>query len=360
MKKVLFIVPYPPEGASNRFRVQQFLPALAREGIAGRVRPFYNRPLWRVLYRKGCYLRKLFWGLVCAANRLLDLFRSFAYDMVFIHREGFPVGPAWFERLLTLTGRTYVYDFDDAIYLPNVAHPNRFFGRLKCPGKVAGIVRRSRLTIAGNTHLAEFARAAGAGRVVVMPTVVDTERFRPAEKDRAGGKIVIGWIGSPTTIEFLENFRGVMENFAAAKQGRVTFRIVGGRLAGPSPDYFECVPWTLETELEELHRFDIGIMPMPDNEWTRGKCAFKAIEYMAVGIPAVCSPVGMNVELIEHGVNGFLAENADTWTEILSNLAADPGLRKQIGLAGRKTVEERYSLAATLPKFKSTLLEALD
>ncbi|MFH1071060.1 MAG: glycosyltransferase family 4 protein, partial [Candidatus Glassbacteria bacterium] len=276
------------------------------------------------------------------------------------HRECFPVGPGWFERILTLAGRKYIYDFDDAIYLPNVARPNRLFGRLKCPGKVASIVRRSHLTIAGNRYLAEFARNAGAGRVVVLPTVVDTDRFRPPEKESTAGKLVIGWIGSPTTIEFLERFREVFDRVAERTGAAVTFRVVGGQLARPLPASVECVPWKLETEVEELHRFDVGIMPMPDNEWTRGKCAFKAIEYMAVGIPAVCSPVGINAELIEDGVNGFLADDSGAWTEILVRLAEDPGLRARIGLAGRKTVEERYSLRVALPQLTAAILEALD
>ena len=154
--KVLFIVPYPPQGASNRFRVLQFLPFLHQEGIRTRVRPFYSPALWRILYQPGCYTRKFIYGIICSLNRVLDLLRSISYDIVFIHRESFPIGPAWFEWLLRLFGKPYVYDFDDAIFLPNVAAPNRALGKLKCPGKVVSIVRGSRATIAGNCYPADY------------------------------------------------------------------------------------------------------------------------------------------------------------------------------------------------------------
>ena len=356
--KVLFIVPYPPQGASNRFRVLQFLPFLQQEGVRTRVRPFYSHSLWRILYRPGRYAEKILYGVLCSLNRALDLLRSVSYDIVFIHRESFPIGPAWFERLLRLFGKPYVYDFDDAIFLPNVAEPNRALGRLKCPGKVASIVRGSRVTIAGNSYLAEFAEGAGAGKIEILPTVVDTALFVPRDRGEEKNEVVIGWIGSPTTIEFLENFRPVIHRVLTRCQGKARFLVVGGKLTGELPEGINCLPWSLESEIACLQKFDIGIMPMPDNQWTRGKCAFKAIEYMAVGIPAVCSPVGMNLELIDSGVNGFLAEDEKQWVEILCDLVHDQALRQKIGEAGRRLVEASYSLRKAAPRFKAVILDA--
>jgi glycosyltransferase involved in cell wall biosynthesis len=351
VNSILFIVPYPPEGASNRFRVLQYIPGLEREGIRTRVRPFYSRALWNVLYKKGFVARKLLLGVICAANRLLDLFRALTYDMVFIHRESFPLGPAWFERSLRLLGRKYVYDFDDAVFLPNAAHPNRLFARLKCPGKTATAARLSRVALAGNSYLADYARNSGAPKVEVLPTVVDTDVFCPGEEDHnKKHPVVVGWIGSTTTIGFLEPFLPVWDR-VRQQEPETRLRIVGGSLGEPLPNGVECVPWSLEGELDELRGFDIGIMPMPDNPWTRGKCAFKAIEYMASAVPAVCSPVGMNLELIGHGRTGYLPENDGQWEEILLNLIRDESLRRRIGDEGRKVIERDYSLQAVLPRF---------
>ncbi len=357
MKSILFIVPYPPQGASNRFRVLQFLPELRRQGIRTRVRPFYSRQLWNILYREGYLLRKFVLGAACAFNRLLDLWRALFYDMVFIHRESFPLGPAWFERALRLLGKRYVYDFDDAVFLPNAAQPNRLFARLKCPGKTATVARLGRLTIAGNNYLASFARSAGARRVEILPTVVDTDLFSPLDGREAGESLVVGWIGSTTTIEFLTPFLEIWPKIRRQVPGAV-LRIVGGRLPEPLPEGVECVAWRLEDEIAQLRGFDIGIMPMPANMWTSGKCAFKAIEYMAVGVPAVCSPVGMNSELIDHGRTGYLPNSWDQWVEIIVMLAADVSLRRTVGMAGRAKIEREYSLKAIQPRFIRALNEA--
>ncbi len=357
MKSILFIVPYPPEGASNRFRVLQFLPALHERGVRTRVRPFYSRALWSVLYQRGYLPRKFVLGAVCAANRLLDLWRALFYDMVFIHRESFPVGPAWFERALRLLGKRYVYDFDDAVFLPNAARQNRLFARLKCPGKTAAVVRLSSLTIAGNDYLARYAGSCGARRVETLPTVVDTGLFRPAQKRIASGPLVVGWIGSPTTIEFLAPFLEIWPRIRRQVPAAV-LRIVGGRLSRPWPEGVQCVAWRLEDEVAQLQKFDIGIMPMPESPWTRGKCAFKAIEYMAAAVPAVCSPVGMNSELIDHGQSGYLPRDNDQWVEIIVALAGDLSLRRKIGAAGRDRIERAYSLKAAGPRFVRMLGEA--
>ncbi len=357
MQSILFIVPYPPEGASNRFRVLQFLPALAERGIRARVRPFYSRELWSILYKEGHLPRKFVLGAACAANRLLDLWRALFYDMVFIHRESFPLGPAWFERALRLLGKRYVYDFDDAVFLPNAAQPNRLFARLKCPGKTATAVRLSSLTIAGNEYLASYASSTGARRVEILPTVVDTNVFCPPEKTGTGSPLVVGWIGSSTTIEFLAPFLELWPEIRRRVPGAV-LRIVGGRLPEPLPDGVECVAWRLEDEIAQVRGFDIGIMPMPDNPWTRGKCAFKAIEYMAAAVPAVCSPVGMNNELIDHGRNGYLPRDNGQWVEIIVKLAGDASLRRLVGRAGRDEIERAYSLKAAGPRFVRILGEA--
>ncbi len=356
--KVLFLVPYPKQGASNRFRVLQFSGYLESLGIACAVRPFYSETLWRILYRPGRLWTKLVLGLLCGFNRLLDLVRAVRYDVVFIHREAFPVGPAWFETLLSWTGKPYIYDFDDALFLPNVAEPNRPFGRFKCPGKVARIIRGSRVTVAGNTYLADYAKASGAREIEIIPTVVDTKNFVPRRAGKDRETLVIGWIGSSTTIVFLEPCRRVFERVLEHCGSQARFLIVGGNLADPLPAGVTCVAWSLESEIEQLQSFDIGIMPMPDNEWTRGKCAFKAIEYLAVGIPAVCSPVGMNREVVSEGINGFLPADEDAWVETICRLVEDNQLRERLGNNGRQTVERKFSVDLWAPVLERVIRKA--
>ncbi|MBN2288467.1 MAG: glycosyltransferase family 4 protein [Candidatus Glassbacteria bacterium] len=356
--RVLFLVPYPEQGASNRFRVLQFVPCLEAAGIGCRVRPFYSETLWRVLYQPGHFWTKLALGVACSLDRLLDLVRSVRCDLVFIHREAFPVGPAWFETLLTWMGKPYVYDFDDALFLPNVAESNRLFGRLKCPGKVARIIRGSRVAVAGNAYLAGYAESAGARRVEIVPTVVDTGRFKPPQAEKTPGKLVIGWIGSSTTAAFLEPFRKVFARVRDRCGERVEFRLVGGKLSEPLPQGVACADWSLESEIEQLQSFDIGIMPMPDNEWTRGKCAFKAIEYLSVGIPAVCSPVGMNLEVVGDGLSGYLPPDEDSWVEALCRLVEDDDLRRSLGSAGRRVVERKFSVELWAPELERIIRSA--
>ncbi len=353
--KILFWVPYPHEGASNRFRVEQYLPYLEKEGITAVLHPFWSSPAFKVLYGRGNYSKKIFFFLSGAASRLLDIFRMPAYDVVFIHREAFPLGSSFFESAAKFFRKPVIFDFDDAIFLPFTSPHNNFIEKYKKPEKVAKIVDLSDCVIAGNDYLAEFALRYNR-KVAVIPTPVDLDKFYPVARDVVR-KVVVGWIGSVTTTDFLKEMKGVFAKLSE-RFPNVEFKIVGGDFNYGKVRGVICAPWSLETEVSELRTFDIGIMPMPDNEWTRGKCGFKAILYMSMAIPSVCSPVGMNNEIITDGVNGFLAAGEDQWVEKLALLIEDPGLRKRMGIEARKTVEERYSVKVNAPKFIAVLKEA--
>lgn len=353
--KILFWVPYPHEGASNRFRIEQYLPYLKKEGMAAVLHPFWSSAAFRILYGKGNYLKKIFFFLAGTASRVLDIFQLCRYDIVFIHREAFPLGTCFFESFVSFLGKPVVFDFDDAIFLPFTSPQNNFIEKYKKPEKTAKIVRLSKYVIAGNDYLAEFALRHNRN-VAVIPTPVDLDKYYPSAGD-ARKKAVVGWIGSITTTDFLKQMKGVFARLSE-RFADVEFRIVGGKLDNGKIPGVVCLPWSLEEELAQLRAFDIGIMPMPDNEWTRGKCGFKAILYMSMAIPSVCSPVGMNKEIITDGVNGFLASDEAQWAEKLALLIKDPGLRKRMGLEARKTVEERYSVKVNAPKFVAVLKKA--
>jgi len=352
--RVLFWVPYPHEGASNRFRVEQYMPYLKRENIEFTLHPFWNIAAFKVLYGKGNYFKKMFFFLLGSVSRFLDIFRMYKYDIVFIHREAFPLGSCFFESVPGFFKKPIIFDFDDAIFLPSSSPQNNFIERFKKPEKVATILKLSDRVIAGNDYLAEFALHYNRN-VSVIPTPVESDKFYPIARD-ARERVVIGWIGSVTTSDFLNGVKGVFIALSK-KYSNIEFKIVGGNLSISNLPNITSKPWILEQEVGDLRTFDIGIMPMPDNEWTRGKCGFKAILYMSMGIPSVCSPVGMNREIITDGVNGFLADGEDQWIEKLSSLIEDPELRHAMGLAARKTVEERYSVKANAPKFLDVIKE---
>jgi len=352
--KVLFIVPYTTEGGSNRFRVEQYLPHLHQHGIGSAVRPFLcSSRFYEILYRPGHTLRKGWYFLVSSLNRLLDLARLRRFDRIVVHREAFPLGPPVLEWLLFRSGIPVVYDFDDAIWQGNSSEANRSLQFLKCPGKIATIIRVSRRVIAGNGYLRDYALQYNS-HVTVIPTPVDTDRLCPASRV-PGGAVTLGWIGSHSSAPYLRALDPVLPSLAARFDLRV--KVVGAnyRCADVEVSGHE---WQLHREVEDLRSFDIGLMPMPDNAWTRGKCAFKALQYMAVGIPVVCSPVGMNTEVVQDGVNGFLASSTEEWIEKLSLLTQDRDLREAMGRRGRAIAEERYSVKANFPKFLKVLEDA--
>jgi len=350
--KILFLVPYPKEGASNRYRVEQYLPYLKREGIRYSLHPFWKSFAYKTLYRNGYYLRKVFFFICGTICRILDILTLFRYDVVFIHREAYPIGGAFFETITSFLKKSIVFDFDDAIFLPASSRPNNFIERFKNPKKVAVIISKSAAVISGNSFLANFALRYNHS-VTIIPTPIDTDKYYPQDR-KPSNKIVIGWIGSATTLDFLKPMEDVF--IRLSKQFTdIEFKIVGGDFCINGLSGVISKPWSLAEEIEDLKGFDIGIMPMPDNEWTKGKCGFKAILYMSMGIPCVCSPVGMNNEIITDGINGFLANSEEEWIEKLSRLIKDPGLRKRLGGAGRKTVEDKYSLKANAPKYIEVL-----
>ncbi|MFH1593966.1 MAG: glycosyltransferase family 4 protein [Candidatus Omnitrophota bacterium] len=338
--KVLFIVPYPTEGPSNRFRVEQYLPTLKERGINFSVRPFYSSNFRKILLKKGRYLQKILYLVFFTVLRLADVFKCRNYEIVFIHREAFPTNDCIFEWLFGKLSKKLIYDFDDSIFLTK-------------PSKVKKIIALSDFVIAGNGFLKEYALKLNKN-VEVLHTCIDTDRYKPAIRFRDNKKTVIGWMGSPTTAKYLSEIKEVFR-ILSQKYHNVEYRVIGARFDKSADVSLVNKDWVLNSEVTELQHFDIGLMPMPDDEWTRGKCAFKIIQYMAVGIPAVASPVGMNAEVIQDGVNGFLASGIEEWCEKLSRLIESLPLRQRLGAEGRRTAERNYSLNVNAPKFLKIL-----
>jgi glycosyltransferase involved in cell wall biosynthesis len=267
------------------------------------------------------------------------------------------VGPALLERFLTLLRRPIIFDFDDAIYVRHTSGASPLFERLKCPGKTATLCRLSALVVAGNAYLADWARRHNP-HVVVVPTSIDTDLYQPAPHEDGRRPVTIGWTGSATSMTHLETFAPVLREFLERR--RVEIRVQCNR-----PPVLPGVPvvwrpWAPHTEIEEIRAFDVGIKPMPDDPWARGKCPMKELQYMALGIPAVCSAVGTSADLIRDGENGYLATGASQWLERLTRLVDDPPVRRKIGMAGRQTVEERYSSRACAKRFAEAVWSVLE
>jgi len=349
--RVLALSPIPEEGAGCRFRIAQFIPYLESVGVQVTLRSLFDADFFRLVYRPGHYLRKALSFAALSIKRLDSLRDASSFDVILIYREIFPIGPALVERLLAMRGRPpVVFDFDDAIFLPSVSDANRAIRALKQPGKVATIVRHSEHVIAGNDYLAAYVRRFSSA-VTVIPTCVDTTKFVPSPGAfspnglRQSQQPVVGWIGSPTTAPYV---RGLTDVFRRVHNEHPFVLRVSG--AGEPLDVpgvpTEQPAWTLDGEVQLFNTCDVGVYPLADDEWSRGKCGFKAIQFMACSVPVVAAAVGVNREIIDDGVNGFLASNDEEWVCKLSRLIDDPALRTTLGAKGRETVVSRYSTSA--------------
>jgi glycosyltransferase involved in cell wall biosynthesis len=355
---VLALSPFPVEGAGCRFRIAQYVPYLRDAGFDVTISPFYTPEFFRLVYQRGQHVRKAASFIKLAWHRLREAIDLGRYDLVFMYREAIPIGPPIIERMIARRGIPIVYDFDDAIFLPNVSEANRSISFLKTPGRIAELVRRSSRVIAGNSYLAEYARR-HHDRVTVIPTAVDTDYFVPRPPVAEGGReLVVGWIGSPTTVAYLEGIADVLRAVAAEHPFRLKVSGAGRPVDFPGLTV-ETPPWRLADEVTLFNSCDIGVYPLTDDEWSKGKCGFKAIQFMACGVPVVASAVGVNREIIRDGENGFLAATRQEWIEKLGRLLTEPALRARFALAGRQTIEARYSLRVTAPLLAAVMTDAL-
>jgi glycosyltransferase involved in cell wall biosynthesis len=366
--RVLFLTIGPESEPSSRFRAYQYVEPLRRLGVDARVRPRVGRAYFEMGYGirrppapvRGAWVAGSF--ALRTLRRVRDLWQARRFDLLVLQKETFPFG---MERLLSRWGIPVVYDFDDAVYEAPPSADGLGPALRAVAERVAGprrglppLLSRCRAVVAGNAVLADYARRHNE-RVFVLPTAVDTEAY-PVRPVRRSGPLTVGWIGAPAGAVYLEPLRPVFRALARRFDLRL---VVLGAPAFDCPGVIvETGSWktyrSREEEAEHLSRFDIGIMPLADDPWAAGKCAFKAIQYMASGIPVVASPVGVTPEVVPDGTCGFLAATPDQWMEKLSALLGDPELRAAMGRAGRARVEENYSIRATLPRLVEVLREA--
>lgn len=354
MSKILFLTPYPHgQAPSQRFRFEQYLGALTAAGHTYELKSFLAPDTWTILYKPGQTLTKS-WGIAAGFGRRLALLaRVPAFDFVFVHREAAPLGPPVLEWLIAnVLRKRIIYDFDDAIWLANTSEANRIVAGLKWHQKVASICHWAYKNSCGNAYLAAYARQFNA-HSLVNPTTIDTEHLHNQVRDQAApGRLVIGWTGTHSTLKYLDQVVPVLAQLEAEGLD-FEFRVISNQPPALLLRSLVFVPWRKETEIADLLAFHVGLMPLEDDLWAKGKCAFKALQYMALGIPALVSPVGMNTEVVQSDYNGYVCTTAADWEARLRQLLANPSLRQHLGVAARATVVERYSVRANTSNFLS-------
>jgi glycosyltransferase involved in cell wall biosynthesis len=353
--KVLFLLPYPlGRVPGQRYRVEQWAPCLRESGVECDLFPLLTLANQHTISSDAPFWKK-FAAVSSGVGRCLErLPRLRQYDVVWVYRTALLAGPPVLEWLIGHSGPPLVYEFDDAIWLTKNLDANRAWGFLKCSWKTKHLCRMATQVVVGSDNLAHYARRFNR-RVTVIPSTVDVDHYPPRKHPETLQPVVIGWSGSPTTVEDLSSIERALRRVAA--ETRVEFRLMGGEVEFPGLP-MTARPWSLDREVEELRGYDIGIMPLPNDPWRQGKCGMKALLYMSVGVPAVVSPVGLNTAIIQDGVNGFLAADEDEWVEKLLRLIRDVKLRRELGAAGRRTVESHYSSRAQVPQVLEVLRRA--
>jgi len=316
---------------------------LQQEGFHCTLSSFLSPAGYSIFYIRGLLLKKLLYALLGFLRRVGDLFRALRVDIVIVQREAAPFGPAIFEWIIgRILRKPVVYDIDDPVFVPYISPTyGALLSRLKFPGKTRTLVRISRKVICGSRYVLKYVQSSGTDGIII-PTIVDTNVFKPLHR-LPRDLPVIGWVGSHSTSQYLKLLSEAMQGLAHRRA--FLFRVVGAekpiKIEGVQVEYVE---WTLEGEVRFFQDLDIGVYPIIEDDWSRGKTGFKAIQYMSVGVPPVCSPVGEVPEVVEDGVTGFLAATTEEWVDRLDQLLSDPDLRVRMGSAGRKVVEERYSI----------------
>lgn len=353
---VFFLFPYPlGESPSQRFRFEQYFKLLEKSGAITYKQSFWDIKTWNVLYKKGHLSQKVVGFLTGILKRISLLFKIGKADYVFIHREVMPVGPPVFEWIIAkIFRKKIIYDFDDAIWLSNTSAENKMVSLIKWHSKTALICKWSHRVSCGNNYLAGFAKQFNRD-VIFNPTTIDTEHHHnPAHYPQyTTDKITIGWTGSHSTLKYIDIVVPVLKQLEAKYRDTFQFIVIANKKPELSLNNLVFIPWKEKTEIEDLSKIDIGIMPLTDDIWAKGKCGFKALQYMALQIPAVVSPVGVNTEIIDSGINGFICSAEREWFETIDKLIADKTLRQQIGINGRKKVIEHYSVLSNSSTFLS-------
>ena len=343
--RVLCLTRYERLGSSSRVRFYQYLPYLRRQGVDIVTAPFFTDEYVRDLYSgRRASFRKM---LGAYFRRLSNLMSNRRFDLLWVEKELFPWLPAWFENSFHRSKIPYVVDYDDAVFHRYDMHPSRMV-RALLRQKIDQVMRHAGLVIAGNDYIASRAVKAGARKVEQLPSVVDVDQYAITEPG-LDPVFRIGWIGSPVTAPYLDDLREVLATLS--QESTVKLVLIGAGTVQPFDNVpVEALPWSEEIELRMSQKFDVGIMPLLDGPFERGKCGYKLIQYMASALPMVASPVAVNRQIVASEVNGYLAYSSVDWLAALRMLRDNVQKRKMMGQAGRRKAEQMYNLQVTAPR----------
>lgn len=359
MPRILFIAAHRPDRSpSQRFRFEQYLAYFKESGFDYDFSYLISEKDDKIFYQPGNLSTKLFIFIKSIFKRLKDVLSASQYDIVFVQREAFMTGSVFFEKRFSKSKAKLIFDFDDAIWLLDTSDANKKLDWLKNPEKTAKIITMADLIFAGNNYLADYAKQFNKS-VKIIPTSINTNYHKKTVLEKNGNRICIGWTGSITTIKHFEYAIPFLKKIKEKYEEKLEFKVIGDETYINKELDIRGVAWNKENEIKELSTIDIGIMPLPDDEWAKGKCGLKGLQYMALEIPTIMSPVGVNSEIISEGENGFLASSVDEWVEKISRLIESEELRKTIGKTARQTVIEKYSVYAQRNNYIESFKEVL-
>lgn len=352
MSRVLALVKYGAQAASTRQRLLQYLPYMAERGIDFEVRPLLSDSY--VAHLAQDRHTSLFEVGQSYARRLLDIRYARNFDLIWIYLELLPFMPAFMERLIYHSGKPVILDYDDAIFHQYDGHRSRLV-RSALGKKLVPLMQGACACFCGNGYIANYA-SRFTPHTVVVPTVVDTLTYAPAAIQR-DGPLTLGWIGSPSTWRYVEPLLPIILTLLARHGAR--FRVIGAGPRARGIDGIDAIDWAEQREIADIQAMDIGIMPLPDEPWARGKCGYKLIQYMACGLPTVASPVGVNADIVINGETGFLAASDVEWIGAIERLLLNAEMRRLMGIRGRQRIEEHYSLQSQQPRILRELQRCL-
>lgn len=348
--KIAFLFPYPHGTApSQRFRFEQYFDFLKEKGIEYQLYSFLDNNTWDILYKPGHKVAKVLGIVMGFLRRFALMFQLSKYDYVFIHREVTPIGPPIFEWIIAkILNKKIIYDFDDAIWIPNTSATNSIVAGIKWHGKVASICKWAYKVSCGNEYLCNYAREFNSN-VVYNPTTIDTVHLHNILSNHVAPKPAIGWTGTHSTMMYLDEIVPVIEKL------NLKFDFDFVVISNNAPDFqmpnLKFVPWNKSTEIADLAQIHIGIMPLTEDAWAKGKCGFKALQYMSLGFPALVSPVGVNSIIVENGKTGFVCNNVNEWEQGLEILLQSAEKRKEFGANARLFIEQNYSVNSNKNNF---------
>lgn len=347
---ILFLTPYPHDtAASQRFRFEQYYSFLKENGKEFTIQPFWDEKGWEILYKKGNTFLKLLYLIKGLLKRCSLVFTAKRYEFIFIHREIFPTGPLFLITLLSkVLKKKIIYDFDDAIWLKNYADNNKNFAFLKNYKQVPKLCKHAYKVSVGNEYLYHYAHHYNSS-IELIPTTIDTENLHNRTRDKKNEKVVIGWTGTHSTLKYMLDLLPILDTLS--NKFEFELLIISDKTPDFERPYLNFVAWNKENEIDDLLKMNVGIMPLTDDKWSRGKCGFKALQYMSLGIPAIVSPVGVNSEIVDHDINGWICSNWEDWRHTLNNVLEHPEIVSKMSESAREKIISKYSVLSTRTKF---------